>query len=93
MSPERAFGIGLKIAAEIYDQIAELGGANVRQAREIVLAAAKRLGLTDADAAALIEQWPRVMARVRELQKLIVEQEGERVRHGVCNLARRARSL
>jgi hypothetical protein len=94
MTPERAFGIGLRIAAETYDQLAELGDDRApEQAAEIVLEAAKRFGCTDADAPALIEAWPKVMARVDELQRRVIDQETERTRVGIGHVIRRARTL
>jgi hypothetical protein len=94
MTPERAYGLALKIASETYDQIIALGDDPApEQAAEIVLEAAKRLGCTDADAPALIAAWPRVMARVDELQRRVVDQETEKARVGIGHVIRRGRAL
>ena len=94
MSPERAYGYALKIASMVYDDITELGdNAAPEQAAEIVLDAARKLGLRDEDAGDLIAVWPRVMARVDELQRRVIAQETELARIGIANTIRRARTV
>lgn len=67
MTPERAYSYCTRIAAETYDDIYALpDDAAPEEVVEIVLAAAKRLGLTDADTPTLIAAWPKTMARMRK---------------------------
>lgn len=90
MTPKRAYAYCMKIAAETFDDIYALGDdARPEEAVEIILAAAKRLGLTDADTPALIEAWPKVTQRLDEIYGRVSAEEGDRHRMRARHLVRR----
>jgi hypothetical protein len=54
MTPERAFGLALRIAAAVYDDLA--GGGPSEHMVDVIRKAAQQLGICDEDAAAVMAQ-------------------------------------
>lgn len=88
MTPERAYITGLEIAALVMDRLEAIGEhsdvtLSSSKASELMLAAATELGCADADAASLLQAWPRVMGKIADLAARITDEEGSRLRRNL----------